>query len=64
MALLWTSPRTFVAGKALTASQMNEISNNINYLYTRPQKLITVRGSGTNLTTTSTVFIDGGKQHT
>lgn len=58
MALLWSSPRTFVAGKALTATQMNEITNNISYLYTRPQKLITVRGSGANPTTASTSFGD------
>lgn len=58
MTLLWTSPRTFIAGKALTASQMNEISNNASYLYTRPNKICTIRGTGANYTTVSTTFVD------
>lgn len=58
MALLWTSPRTFQANKVLTATHMNEINNNISFLYNRPQKLVDVRGSGVNLTATSTTFVD------
>lgn len=58
MTLLWTSPRAFVAGNTLTASQMNEISNNCSYLFTRPQKTVSVRGTGTNFTTASTSFVD------
>lgn len=57
MTLLWTSPRVFIAGKVLTASQMNEINNNISYLHSRPSEVITVRGTGANINTTSATFV-------
>lgn len=58
MTLPWTTPNTFVAGKTLTAAQLNAMNTNINFLYTRPQRLSTIRGTGTNLTTLATAFAD------
>lgn len=57
MTLLWTTPREWKANDAITKERLNDISNNLTYLYSPSRGIATVR-NGTNQTTTSTTPVD------
>jgi hypothetical protein len=54
--MAWTAPRDYVPGEVLTATKLNEVSDNLLHLYAKPSVILTVRGNGINETTTSTTF--------
>jgi hypothetical protein len=62
MALLWSTPRTWVTRDPITKTKLNAISNQLNYLYAPSVGVQTVRGTGVNATITgaSPVAIDDG----
>jgi hypothetical protein len=54
--MAWTTPRTWLPGEILTATKLQAVSDDLQYLYARPSLALTVRGSGTNITSTSLTF--------
>ncbi len=55
--MAWTTPRDWVSGEVVTASKMQQNSDNLVHLYARPSLILTIRGNGSNETSTSTVFV-------
>lgn len=55
--MAWVTPRTWVAREGITATKLNEISENLNLLFLTPRSIVTQFGGGTNLTSTNTSFV-------
>ncbi len=53
----WIDPREWVVGEGITATKLNEISESINYVHDKPKSIVTIFGSGADLTTTSTTIV-------
>lgn len=58
MTLLWTLPKDWSAKDPITKEELNKISDDLRYLYNPSRGIVTVRGTGTNATVTSTSFVD------
>lgn len=58
MALLWTTPRQWETNDPITEEKLNEISDDLTYLYSPSVGLVTIRGTGTNQTYTSLTPVD------
>lgn len=54
MTLLWKTPREWEDKDPITADRLNDISGMLTYLFTPSKGVATIRGSGTNQTTTLT----------
>ncbi len=55
--MAWTTPVTYVPGDPLTATDMNKISEDLNYLYDPVSLILTNRGAGSNIATASTSLV-------
>lgn len=53
----WITPREWVVGEAISATKLNEISESLNYIHEKPKSVVTIYGSGTDLTTGSTTYV-------
>lgn len=58
MTLLWNTPRVWETNDALTKERLNAISDDLTYLMSPSYEVVTVRGTGTSVTTTSTTPVD------
>lgn len=55
--MAWTTPKTYVTGEIVTATDLNKGSDNFNYLLTRPGEAKKYTGAtGGTISTTSTTF--------
>lgn len=54
MTLLWTTPRVWVTKDPITKGKLNAVSDNLNYLINPSMDVKTVRGTGSDVSTTST----------
>lgn len=57
MTLLWSTPRVWETRDPITATKLNEISNQMTYLFTPSRVIKTMKTGGTNVTTASTTPI-------
>lgn len=54
----WTTPITWAIRDAITMAKLNsQLRDNLSYLFARPSSKVTILGTGTNLTTTSTTMV-------
>lgn len=63
MTTLWQGPSDWAGGLGITATELNKISNNLRYLFAPARAVATVRGAGSDITTTSTTItaVDDGQ---
>lgn len=57
MTTLWTAPREWITSEPITEDKLNDISNDLLFLLNPPFGQVTVRGTRSNVTTTSTSFV-------
>ncbi len=57
MTLLWTKPRVWETRDPITADKLNEISNQLTYLFAPSRAIKTVNNTGSNKTISSTTAV-------
>ncbi len=55
--MTWFDPRTWVVREGITATKLNEISEDLRALKNPPKSVVTIGGGGANLTTASATFV-------
>lgn len=57
MPVLWTAPYVWGTKEPITKKKLNDMNNNINYLFAPQRKVVTIRGTGADAAITSTTPI-------